>query len=564
MKNKINKIVVLGGGAAGWFTAGYIKYHNPEIEITLIESQKVGIIGVGESTIPQLGDFFREMGIDERDWMSQTNSIYKLGNKFVGWNSEGQRHHVTDHWNVTPKEEQYFSFSFPLPEKHLTSSFYNQLSTDDYFYNSDGKHGVDDKWNDYWLQMLRDGEVEPWDMDDDLYEQTSLMKNNKSPFDEDDRILVGQWQAHTYHVDAERFVGVVRDRVALPNGVSHVWGHVEDIVKSEDGYVEKLVLEDGSEFEADLFFDCTGFGRILTGTMDNGWHDYEHIWTRDAIVAPIRYKDPENEMRPYSQSNAQDEGWNFIVTLYTRMGSGYVFDSTEISPEDAKAKFIKYWEGWEFIKEPRHISWDAGRMETSWNKNVIGIGGAVGFAEPMEANALYIAQAGIQLANRAIQRAKEKEEVISRGQLFAYNKGMRSVQDHIADFISFHYTLSEREDTPFWRKVKQYGIDHNHKERCWEEYRSPSNYIGHSVYPDYLWAHLAVHFNKFDDSYELFTKPRLMNKARLMFEYQRKMSEAQSEIAMNAYEWHKKFMFNGKTSAEALDELLKKVSRNLY
>ena len=563
MKSKVNKIVILGGGAAGWFTAGYLKYKNPDIDITLIESKKIGIIGVGESTIPQLGDFFKEMGIEERDWMSHTNSIYKLGNKFVGWNREGNRHHVTNHWNCSKFEEQYFSFSFALPEKHLTSSFYHQLETKDFFTNSKGDPGVDDKWNDYWLQLCRDGRKNWWEMSEDMQEQTYLMDMNKAPFDMDDNILIGQWQAKTYHVDAERFPEVVRDRVAIPNGVKHVWGHVKDIVKDKDGYIEKLVLEDGSVHEADLFCDATGFNRLLTGTMDNGWHDYDHIFTRDAIVGPVEYKDVYSEFRPYTQSYAGDEGWTFIISLFNRMGSGYIFDRTEISPEDAKKKFMKYWDGYKFIKEPRHITWESGRMKTPWNKNVVGIGMAGAFVEPMEANSLYVAQACIQLVHRIINRAKDDDAVISDSQLYAYNRNMCQLEDGIADFVAFHFTLSDREDTPFWRKQKQLGIERNHKQACWNEYKRPTNYIGNGVYPDYMWAMLAVYLNKFDDSVELNTRKELMEKANIMFEYCNKMSKENGKYAPHAYDWHRKFLFEGKDYKQVLKEALAKVSRNI-
>ena len=563
MKSKVDKIVILGGGAAGWFTAGYLKYKNPEIDITLIESDKIGILGVGESTIPQLGDFFKEMGIEERDWMHHTNSIYKLGNKFVGWNIPGKRDHVTNHWWCSKYDEQYFSFSFTLPEKHLTTSFYHQLDTEDFFHNSKGKPGIDDKWNDYWLQLLRDKRKNWWEMSEDMQEATFLMDMNKAPFDMDDNILVGSWQAKTYHVDAERFPEVVRDRVAIPHGVKHVKGHVQHISKDAEGYIQKLVLEDGSEHEADLFCDCTGFNRILTGTMDNGWHNYDHIFTRDAIVGPVKYNDVYKEFRPYTQSYACDEGWTFIISLFNRMGSGYIFDRTEISPEDAKEKFIKYWDGYEFIKEPRHITWESGRMQTPWNKNVVGIGMAGAFVEPMEANSLYVAQACIQLTNRIINRAKESGEVIGPSSINAYNRNMCRLEDGIADFIAYHFTLTDREDTPFWKKQKQYGIDHNHKEACWNHYRRPVNYIGNGVYPDFMWAMLAVYMNKFDDKIELNTKRELMEKANTMFNYIHTSSKENAKYAPHAYDWHRKFLFDGKDHKQVLEEVLAKVSRNI-
>ena len=563
MKTKVNKIVVLGGGAAGWFTAGYLKLKNPEIDVTLIESKKIGILGVGESTIPQLGDFFREMGIHERDWMASSNSIYKLGNKFVGWNIPGKRHHVTNHWHCSRFDEQYFTFSWSLPEKHIKTSYYNQLTTDDYYYNSQGKPGVNDKWNDYWLQLLRDGRVNWHEMSEGMMEATFLMDGRKAPYDMEDHKMIGSYNSYAWHVDAERFPEIVRDRVAIPNGVKHVWGHVADIQKDEQGYVTKLVLEDGSEHEADLYCDATGFNRILTSTMDNGWHEYEHIFTTDAIVGPVKYKDVYNEMRPYTQSYAQDEGWNFIIPLFNRMGSGYIFDKDEIDPADAKEKLIRYWDGYEFIKEPRHISWESGRQETPWNKNVVGIGMGGAFVEPMEANSIYVAQACIQLVNRIINRAKEENPVITPSQIYAFNKNMCKLEDGIADFIAYHFTLSDREDTSFWRKVKKYGIEHNHKEKNWEHYRRPVNFLGNGVYPDQMWAMLGVYMNKFDDSIELFAKPELMEMAKAKFDYIHASSKAIGNYAPHAYDWHRKFLYDGKSYDEVLQEVLKKVSRNI-
>lgn len=561
MKSQVKKIVVLGGGVAGWFTAGYLKHNNPNLEITLIESEKVGIVGVGESTVPQLGTFLADMGINERDWMAESNALYKLGNKFVGWNTEGKRDHVTKHWNADKKEEQYFSFTFNLSEKELKSSYYSQLTIDDYYHSSDGTPGINDKWLDYWLQLCKDNKVNSWEISEDMCEQTFLMENKKSPFDNDDNKLVGPFNSHAWHIDAERFPEIVKKYCAIPEGVKHVLGHLDKIIKDDDGYVEKLILEDGSEYEADLFCDASGFNRLLTGTMDNGWHDYEHITTRDAIVGPLKYKDVYNEMVPYSQTHAQDYGWNFVIPLYNRMGSGYIFDKNEITIEQATADFKKYWDGYEFIKEPRHISWDSGRMETPWNKNVLGIGMAIGFVEPMEANSLYVAQAGIDMLNRIINKT---DDVISKSSVRAFNKNLCKLEDNIADFVAFHFTLSDREDTSFWRKHKQYGIEHNHKDECWKYYRRPSNYLGEGIYPDYMWAQLAVYMNKFDDTVKLNVKEELLNIAKIKFDYIHQSSKEISKHAPHLYDWHREFLYDGKTHDMVLEEVLQRKSRNLY
>lgn len=558
MKSKLNKLVIVGGGINGWFTAGYMKNKHPWLDVKIIESDTIPIIGVGESVVPQVNDLLETLGLEERDWMSYTNSIYKLGNKFVGWSSPGKRHHVTDHWNAPKEDVQYYSFSFALPEKHLTSSFYNQLTTDDYFTNSKGEAGVDDKWNDYWLQLVREGKRNPKEASQDTHEQHYLMDGNKAPFDMNDNPLLGDWQSYSFHLDANRFPELIRDKVALPKGVQHIIGDVKEIIKDEDGYITKLLLEDGTEHEADLFVDCSGLHKVLVGGMNNEWHDYDFIHTQDAVVGPLKYKDVYNEFRPYTQTYAQDEGWNFIISLYNRMGSGYIFDRTEISPEDAMEKFKKYWEGYEFIKPPKHISWKAGRMVTPWNKNVLSIGMSHAFIEPMEGNAMYISQWGIQLLDRFVNRQQEDDEIISAGSIHAYNKSMNGLEDHVADFIAYHYTLTNREDTNFWKKQKEYGKKHNHKEAIWKEYKNPYNQIGNSLYPDYMWMTVATAMGHFDDTVELNTKKELMNKADIMFEYCRKLSEAQGEMAPHAYDWHRKFLFDGKSHEEVLEEALKK------
>jgi hypothetical protein len=292
--------------------------------------------------------------------------------------------------------------------------------------------------------------------------------------------------------------------------------------------------------------------------MNNEWHDYDFIHTQDAIVGPLKYKDIYNEFKPYTQTYAQDEGWNFVISLYNRMGSGYIFDKTEISVEDAKAKFMKYWEGYEFIKPPKHISWKAGRMVTPWNKNVLSIGMSHSFIEPMEGNALYITQWGIQILDRLVKRAWDEDKTISPGSVHAYNKSMNKLEDHTANFIAYHYTLSNREDTNFWKKQKEYGKKHNHAKACWEEYRNPDNHIGNSLYPDYMWMNVATAMGCFDDSVELNTKKELLDKADIMFEYCKKLSKAQGDLAPHAYDWHRKFLFDGKSHEEVLEESLKK------
>jgi len=560
MKSKIKSIVVVGGGVGGWFSAAWMAVKHPNIKVTIIESDKIPPIGVGESTLPQLGTMMKEIGLEERDWMTHTNSVYKLGNKFVGWNIEGKRDHATNHFWCSRWDEQYYGFSYALPEKNITSGLYHPLEKKDLFRNSKGQPGVDDKWNDYWLQLLRDGRKNHWEMAQDMQEATYLMDYNKAPYDWDDNLLVGTWQGVTYHVDANRFPEIIRDKVAIPHGVTHLHGHVTDINKDDDGYITSIVTEEGEEITGDLFLDCTGFYRVLTKTMDVEWIPMPEITATDIVVAPIKYKNVHQEFRPYTMSNAMDEGWLFVIPLYNRMGSGYIFDSSEISVEDAIKKYKKYWEGYEFIQEPQHMSWEAGKYKTQWNKNVVSIGMSGSMIEPMEANILGIAQAGFQLCSSLIARAEENDEVIGRGSLHAYNKNIDWLVETIKRFILFHYTLSEREDTPFWKKKKQLGIDMKHKEACWREYRVPGNNAESGV-PDFMWAMMAVAMGKFDDDIKLNTKPELMEQANEKFSWLRTSAKRNGVNAPNAYEWHKKVLFGDKSHDEVLQENLKKYAK---
>jgi len=185
MKSKVKSIVVVGGGVGGWFSAAWMAVKHPNIKVTIIESDKIAPIGVGESTLPQLGTMMKEIGLEERDWMSHTNSVYKLGNKFVGWNIEGKRDHATNHFWCSRWDEQYYGFSYALPEKNITSGLYHPLEKGDLFRNSKGQPGVDDKWNDYWLQLVRDGRKNDWEMAEDMQEPTYLIDYNKAPYDWD-------------------------------------------------------------------------------------------------------------------------------------------------------------------------------------------------------------------------------------------------------------------------------------------------------------------------------------------------------------------------------------------
>ena len=546
----MRKIVIVGGGVVGWFTAALLakRHSKSNLKITLVESPEVPILGVGESTIPQLGDMLSWLDVDEKAWMKGTRSIYKLGNDFVGWNSETDKPHVTDHWNAPKSQRQFYHFSLTHRDGVFKKSFYNKLKQEDFFYDNNGKFGVDNKSYDYVLQLVRDGVISVEDVAEYTCDQYHFAMKTKSPYDMEDDLLTGDLRSYAWHVDAERFPVIVREQVALPLGVEWIQGYVHKINKSDDGSISSLDLKDGSSIEGDIFVDCTGFHRLLMKQMPTRWKQLTHLPTQSAVVAPVKYKDPYKEMRPYTQSYAQKNGWNFIIPLYSRMGSGYIFDKNSEDADSARERFIKYWNGYDFIKEPRLIEWESGWYEDAWIKNVVGVGMGQGFVDPMEANSIYVAQSCIQILDQILQKYTHMDipEISKK----AYSKHQQKLEKQIADFISYHFTLSKRQDSPMWKK---WGNNSEDAIKNWKEYRAPRGYSGRNIFLDYQWAQQQLYLDHFDDYCDIQIKESLMPLAQANFDFIKNKGEALSEYAPHIYDYLREKMYDGATYSEVLE-----------
>ena len=552
---QMKNIVVLGGGVVGWFTAALIQKRHPEIKITLIESPNVPILGVGESTVPQLGELLSWLDVDENTWMKAVHGIHKLGNHFVGWNTERPMTHVTDHWNASPEEYHFYSFSFSYNTNSLRNNFYKHRTVDDYFYDNNGKYGIDHKNNDYWLELVRRGKYSWAQTDAHTMEQFHPAMNNRAARYNDGYPVTGGYNSYAWHIDAERFPKVIRDMVALPLGVEHVTGHVSRIQKDYNGYVTNLTLEDGRVFEADLYCDCTGFNRVLMKTMDVKWKGISQLPTQSAWAAPVKYNDPYKEMKPFTQSYANKSGWNFIISLYSRMGSGYVFDVDVEDIDVAREDFIKYWDGYEFIRDPRLIQWQQGYYDNAWDKNVVGVGMAQGFIDPMEANSIYVAQSCIQMLDQAL--TKYKGRTIEESAKKAYSRQVQKLENQINDFITYHFTLSKRRDTPFWKKWGTYGVENGHIEKNWKEYRAPRGYLGRNIFLDFQWAHQQMYLDRWDnDLCKLDIDESLLPLAEADFKYLNDKAKAIASAAPHVYDWSRENLHDGKTYNEVLEEAL--------
>jgi tryptophan halogenase len=355
------------------------------------------------------------------------------------------------------------------------------------------------------------------------------MEKNVAPFEKDNIVFNGP-ASFSHHINAELASNYIKDFVAIPNGVTHIIGTIVD-VSFDKSEISKITLDDGSTVTGDLFIDCSGFSRVLIKNL--GWEEkvYEHHLIDRVWVTQTEYTDPENEMVNYTQSIAEPYGWRFKIGLYHRMGNGYCFSSKHISDEDALNHFIKQIGPQRF--PPKLIKWKPSRLNTFAQGNVVAIGLTCGFVEPLEANALYTVITGIQRLGEVLSTASLNWE--------SYNKKMAEVIDDIADFILVHYTLSPRTDTKFWTDMQQIGKEKNHKllivDKIYEEKNTMHSAVtGYTMFPDYMWAQLALHWDiKFNTRSSSSDTDRTL--AKMHFDFNEKKHNYISDLCEKNYMW---------------------------
>lgn len=504
MNNK-RKIIIVGGGTAGWMSAAYLaKYYGSE-NIIVVESANIPKIGVGESVTPHVRDFFDEIGIDEHDWMKETGAIHKYANKFVNWCGNN--------------DYQYFSFNYTTP----TTNFYKDISGNRYkedFSSTTTDSRSIDVLSDFCLNNTYDR------FDKYFCPQFHYMEKNVSPY-KDDQILLNQAYSYAHHINAELAGNYIKTKIA--SNVTNIIANVIN-VNIEGKNIKSIELDNGSVLVADLFIDCSGFSKVLVNAL--GWKKKVYNTPIDsAWVCQTDYADPTNEMVNYTKSIAEPYGWRFNIGLYHRMGNGYCYSSAHISDQDAKEYFVKQ------IKnpraEPRLIKWTPERLETFGDGNCAAVGLSCGFIEPLEANALYIIITSIRRLNKVLE--------LPALDFTIYNEKMAYTIDDIADFILVHYTLSPRTDTKFWTDMQQIGREKNHKllvvDKIYEKKNTMHNAaIGYTMFPDYMWAQLALHWNiKFDTRSNSNNIDRTL--AKMHFDFNEEKHNYISDSCEKNYTW---------------------------
>ncbi|WP_168073068.1 tryptophan halogenase family protein [Caulobacter sp. SSI4214] len=401
----VRKVVIAGGGTAGWMAAAALSRQlGPLLDITLVESEDIGTVGVGESTIPTARTFNALLGIDEAAFMRATQATFKLGILFENWGQVGDR----------------YIHSFGQVGKSTWMGGFH------HFWLEARAGGFGGDLGDYCLE-LRAAEQERFSAGDDP------------------RLN------YAYHLDAGLYGQFLR-RMAEAAGARRVEGKIASVrQRGADGHLEALVMESGAVVEGDLFIDCTGFrGLLIEQTLKAGYEDWSHwLPTNSALAVQTRSTGPAV---PYTRAIAHRAGWRWKIPLQHRVGNGLVYCSDHMSDDEAQAMLAAEIEG-ETLIPPRLIRYRTGKRRKTWDRNVVALGLASGFVEPLESTSIHMIMIGISRLMQLFPFDGISPAVVER-----YNRLADDELEKIRDFIILHYKLTERTDSPFWDRVREMEI----------------------------------------------------------------------------------------------------------
>lgn len=412
MDRRIRKIVIVGGGTAGWMTAASLSHFlkDRHAEIRVIESEEIGTVGVGESTIPQMRIYNRSLGLDENEFVARTQATFKLAIEFRDWTRIGDRYH------------------------HPFGPYGRDME------------GV--SFHSYWLKWHALGESR------DLGEYSlQVLASRRSrfmrPIDAPNSPLSSI--AYAFHFDAGLYARYLRE-IAEKNGVVRTEGKIVDVkLRGTDGFVEAVTLADGQRFEGDLWIDCSGFrGLLIEQWLKTGYDDWSHWLLNDrAWAVPCELGE---DRHPVTRATAQPHGWQWRIPLQHRVGNGYAYSSKFVSDDEAVATLLKNLEG-KPLRDPFMLKFVAGRRLKSWNRNVVAIGLSAGFMEPLESQSIFLIQVAIA---RLLAMFPDKD--FEPADTARYNRIMTFEYERIRDFLVLHFHATERNDTPYWDYLRNMQV----------------------------------------------------------------------------------------------------------
>ncbi len=406
------KFVVVGGGTAGWIAAATLVHalRGHLAEVVLVESEEIGTVGVGEATIPPIQFMNSLLGIDEIDFIKKTQATFKLGIQFRNWGKLGA---------------EYF---------HPFGVYGQSIE------------GV--SFHHYWMRLKANGEG--GDLDSYAL-STVAAKAGKFAMPPKELPPGVPGLGYAYHFDAGLYARYLRG-YAEARGVTRIEGKIAAVEqRPEDGFVTALKLADGRQVEGDFFIDCSGFrGLLIEQALEAGFEDWSHWLPCDrALAVPCENAYP---LTPYTRATAREAGWQWRIPLQHRTGNGYVYSSAHISDDAAADTLLKNLDG-KALADPRPLRFKAGRRRKAWSKNVVALGLAGGFMEPLESTSIHLVQSGAMrllslLPLGGHDPAAEHE----------YNRLTQIEYEQIRDFIVLHYKATERDDAELWRYCRDMSI----------------------------------------------------------------------------------------------------------
>ena len=407
------RLVILGGGTAGWITAAAIEsMHNgpalKAVDITVVEAAG-GRIGVGEGTFPTIRALLKSFGIDEKELLRRTDAGFKLGIRFDGWNG---------------RPEEYYDHPFGAPRLHRGMPLARA-----------------------WAERFDRGEP-IGSFADSCSFQTALMDHHKAP----KRLGHGSYESPTnyaYHLDADK-LGDYLVELCVARGVKRVVDQVAGVDVDERGWITALETREQGRIEGDFFVDCSGFrGLLINETLGARFKSFADQLLCDRAVAMRVPYAPDQPIEPYTRSTAMGAGWRWSIGLQSRRGTGYVFSSAFTSDDEAERDLRASLGPVAEDQTARFLPMRVGYNPEAWTGNCVAVGLAAGFLEPLEATGIYLIEVGARILAEHLPLDGRATPALAA----SYNRILAGTFHEIADFITLHYALSTREDTPFWRAV---------------------------------------------------------------------------------------------------------------
>lgn len=400
------RLVIIGGGTAGWMAAACLRHFLPESwTIRLVESDAIATVGVGEATIPQIRLFNEALGIDEDEFLAATQGTIKLGIEFNGWTRLGHRY------------------------MHAFGAIGLGLGLLEFHH--------------YWLRARVAGVAESLDHYS-LNERAAYARRMQRGATRTSPHLLEM--PYAYHFDAALYAAWLRCR-AEANGVTRIEGKVADVrLDGESGDVMGVALDDGRQVEGDFFIDCSGFrGLLIEGALQTGYDDWSQwLLNNRAVAVPCAHGD--TPQLPWTGATTRDAGWQWRIPLQHRIGCGYVYCSDHVSDDEAAATLLANLDG-PAQAEPTRLRFVSGKRRRMWNRNVVALGLASGFMEPLESTSIHLIQAGISRLLKMLPAGANDPAVAVE-----FNRQSDFEWERIRDFIILHFKATERRDTPYWRE----------------------------------------------------------------------------------------------------------------